>query len=151
MAGFWQSQPGSVAWSSSSSRLRMRSAVQRFRSTSRAQPRSVASAMSCSSVRSRSSSRYVLRCGDELRAGQVQVALTRAFLGQAQAAAELKLGLVEVGLEQVQGALVELAAAQGIGQRTGDRRAGLQDGLVVGEHDPLIPLVPYLSQSEMCE
>jgi hypothetical protein len=51
--------------------------------------------------------RRVLRGGDELGAGQVEVAFARAFLGQAQAVPEFQLGLVEVGLEPVQGVLPE--------------------------------------------
>jgi hypothetical protein len=80
--------------------------------------------------------RCVLRGGDELRAGQVDIALTRPFLGQTQAVAELQLGLVELRLEPVQSALVELTPTQGLCQGTGDDSAGLQDRLVVGgEHD----------------
>ncbi|MFE4869909.1 hypothetical protein [Streptomyces sp. NPDC056682] len=43
--------------------------------------------------------RRVLGCRDELRAGQVEVALARAFGGKAKAAAEFEFGLEEVGLE----------------------------------------------------
>jgi hypothetical protein len=56
-------------------------------------------------------------------------------VGQAQAVAEFQLGRVEVGLEPVEGVLAELPGAQGVGQRPGDDRAGLQDGLVVGQDD----------------
>jgi hypothetical protein len=49
--------------------------------------------------------------------------------------AEFQLGLVEVGLEPVQGVLAELPGAQGVGHRPGDDGAGLQDGLVVGQDD----------------
>ncbi len=49
--------------------------------------------------------------------------------------AEFQLGLVEVGLEPVQGVLPELPGAQGVGQWSGDDGAGLQDGLVVGQDD----------------
>jgi hypothetical protein len=65
--------------------------------------------------------RGVLGGGDELGAGQVEVAFARAFLGQAQAVAEFQLGLVEVGLEPVQGVLSELPGAQGVGQGGGRR------------------------------
>jgi hypothetical protein len=53
----------------------------------------------------------VLRCGDELGAAQVDVALARTLLGQAQAVAELEFGLVEVGLQPVEGGLVKFTAA----------------------------------------
>jgi hypothetical protein len=56
-------------------------------------------------------------------------------LGQAQAAAEFQLGFVEVGLQPVEGRLIQFATAQGVGQRAGDGGAGLQDGLVVGQHN----------------
>ena len=83
----------------------------------------------------RPQSRRVLRGGDELGATEVEVAFTRAFLGQAQAAAKLQFGLIEVGLEPVQGFLVEPTGAQRVGEWAGDGGAGLQDSLVVGEHD----------------
>src|SRR6266567_4970687 len=45
----------------------------------------------------------VLGGGDELGAGQVEVALARSFGGQAQAVPELEFGLEEVALEPVDG------------------------------------------------
>ncbi len=44
--------------------------------------------------------RGVLGSGDEFSAIQVEVAFTRAFLGQAQAVAEFQLGLVEIVFSQ---------------------------------------------------
>ncbi|MFI2354571.1 hypothetical protein ACH5AG_07775 [Streptomyces anulatus] len=75
----------------------------------------------------------VLGCGDELRAGQVEVALAGPLLGQAQAAAEFEFGLVEVGLQPVQRVLVELPGAQGVSEGAGDGGPRLEDGLVVGQ------------------
>ncbi len=59
----------------------------------------------------------VLGRGDELGAGQVEVALAWALGGQAQASAELKLGLEEVGLEPVDGGVREGVVAQFLGGR----------------------------------
>jgi hypothetical protein len=55
--------------------------------------------------------RGVLGCGDELRAGQEQVALARAFGWQTQAVAKLEFGAEEVVLESVDCRGCELAVA----------------------------------------
>jgi hypothetical protein len=59
--------------------------------------------------------RRELGCGDELGAGEVEVAFTWTFLRQAQAVSEFQFDFVEVGLEPVDRLLVELAGADGVG------------------------------------
>jgi hypothetical protein len=77
----------------------------------------------------------VLAGGDELGAGQVEVAFTRALGRQAQAVAELELGLEEIGLQPVHGLVGQDAGLQVERGGAGDDGAGRQDGLVVAQ-DP---------------
>jgi hypothetical protein len=66
----------------------------------------------------------VLGGGDELGAGQVEVALAWALGGQAQAVAEFELGLEEVGLEPVDRLIGQDAGLDIERGGPGDDRAG---------------------------
>jgi hypothetical protein len=79
----------------------MCSAMQVWRSTSRVQPRSVASAMrGFLGAQSFPQPGTYWGVVTKLGAGQVDVALARAFLGKAQTAAQFQFGLVELVLSQ---------------------------------------------------
>src|SRR6516164_10964312 len=106
--------------------------VRRWRSTSRAPPAFLGVVGELAlKTEAFAQLRRVLGSGDELSACEVKVAFAQAFLGHPQAVAEFQLGLVEVGLEPVQGVLPELPGAYAVRHRPGDNLAGLE-GLVVG-------------------
>ncbi len=78
--------------------------------------------------------RCIFGCGDELCAGQIEVALARAFLGQPQTMTEFQFCSEEVGFQPRERIRWHRTRSKRRGQGPGDQRARAEYLLVILAH-----------------